>query len=94
MAKIEFYRLRDLAHRLPMSDRGGRLFDQTEQGEAIDTEDPFWRVLIADKDIIPASRAVSQPSSQSSDETAAAPAGRATRRDGQSSSRPAAEQKS
>lgn len=53
MAKPERYRLADLAHQLPMPDRGGRLFDRTEEGEAVDTEDPFWRVLIADKDIVP-----------------------------------------
>lgn len=54
MAKPERYRLADLAHGLPMPDRGGRLFDQTEEGEAVDPEDPFWSVLIKDRDIIPA----------------------------------------
>ena len=84
------YRLADLSHMLPMPDRGGQLFPQTEEGLPIDPEHPFYRVLIVDHDIIPvesssASRADPPPAA------AGAPAGRAKGRDSRSGSRPAAE---
>lgn len=53
MPDLKRYRLVNLAHRLPMPDRGGREFARDEQGEMIDVEDAFWRTVIADKDLIP-----------------------------------------
>lgn len=47
------YRLADPTRRVPMPDRGGRLFSQSESGEVIDLENSFYRTLIADGDIIP-----------------------------------------
>lgn len=49
----ERYRLADPTRKVPMPDRGGRLFSQSENGEVIDLESPFYRALIADGDIVP-----------------------------------------
>ena len=43
--RIEKVRLADTTQRLPMPDRGGRLFDG-ERGERVDVESPFWLGLI------------------------------------------------
>lgn len=38
-------------HKLPMPDRGGRLFKP--EGETVDVEDPFWMALLRDGSIRP-----------------------------------------
>ena len=77
------YRLADPACQVPMPDRGGRLFSR--EGENVDPEHPFYMRLIADGDIVPASRDAPEASPP------VAPAGRAKGRGGQSPARPAAE---
>lgn len=52
MPKLERYVLRDPDARIPMFDRGGRLFSAA--GETVDVEDRFYATLIADRDIVPA----------------------------------------
>lgn len=59
MPKLERCVLRDSAARIPMPDRGGRLFSPA--GETVDVEDRFYATLIADRDIVFASRAASSP---------------------------------
>ena len=47
------YRLADPEVRVPMPDRGGRLFRPGEKGEAVDPESRFYATLIAEGGIIP-----------------------------------------
>ncbi|HEV2501476.1 MAG TPA: hypothetical protein VGV39_00275 [Mesorhizobium sp.] len=47
---LERYRLASDALKVPMPDRDGRLF--SVEGETVDTEHPFYAVLIADGDIV------------------------------------------
>lgn len=47
---LKRYRLANDALQVPMPDRGGRLFGA--QGETVDTENPFYAVLIADQDLV------------------------------------------
>lgn len=49
---LKRYRLADLAHTVPMPDRGGRLFGRSVEGETVDTEQPFYSRLILDGDLI------------------------------------------
>lgn len=46
------YRLADPEARVPMPDRGGRLFKPGEKGEAIDPESRFYATLIAEGGIV------------------------------------------
>ena len=58
--RLQRHVLADETTKLPMPDRGGRLFsaDQSpEGGEMIDVEHPFWAARIRDKEILPASNA-------------------------------------
>lgn len=55
--KLAAYRLADLSHTVPMPDRGFRLFAQSEEGETIDVEHPFYRTMIADGDLVPVKKA-------------------------------------
>ena len=48
--KIVRLYLANPAHRLPMADRGGRLFDPVK-GETVDVESPLWLSLLADKSL-------------------------------------------
>lgn len=64
MATTKRYRLRDPDMKVPMPDRGGRLFSAA--GETVNVEDRFYATMIADGDLVDAS----QP---------AAPAGRGAR---------------
>ena len=45
--KIVRLYLANPAHRLPMADRGGRMFDPVK-GETVDVESPLWLSLLAD----------------------------------------------
>lgn len=45
--KIERLYLANPAHRLPMADRGGRMFDPVN-GETVDVESPLWLSMLAD----------------------------------------------
>jgi hypothetical protein len=78
----KLYRLADPACRLPMPDRGGRLFSR--EGENVDPEHPFYMRLIADGDILPASRDTPEASPP------VAPAGRRNSAGLQSEPRPSA----
>ncbi len=49
---LKRYRLADPTWTVPMPDRGGRLFSQEPQGETVNTEDPFYMGLIADRDLV------------------------------------------
>ena len=82
---LKRYRLADLTRTVPMPDRGGRLFAQSAWGETVDTDHPFYLALIADGDLVPASRDASEASPP------VAPAGRRTRAGLRSEARPAAE---
>ena len=55
MRLLQRHVLADETTKLPMPDRGGRLF--SIDGETIDVEHPFWAARIRDKEILPASNA-------------------------------------
>lgn len=57
----ERYRLANPAATVPMPDRGGRLFSDDPQGEAIDRESRFYATMIADGDLVPVATAPAVP---------------------------------
>ena len=91
MSRLDLYVLRDPAARIPMPDRGGRLFSPA--GETVGVEDRFYAPLIVDRDIVPASRgAPDAPHPAAEPGPVPDPgAGRANVPDGQSPSRPSAD---
>jgi hypothetical protein len=48
------WRLADPAARVPMPDRGGRLFRADARGEAVDPENRFYATMIAEGSLVPA----------------------------------------
>lgn len=70
------YRLANEALKVPMPDRNGRLFAGGDEGEAVDAEDPFYRALINDGDLVPVENAEApDPLTAKPDKTPAAPDG-------------------
>ena len=57
--RLERYALADPATKLPMPDRGGRLF--SADGEMVDVEHPFWAARIRDGEIVAANQNDDQP---------------------------------
>lgn len=58
---LKRYRLANLTHTVPMPDRGGRLFEQTEEGMTIDVENAFYATMIKDRDLVPAEEPAAPP---------------------------------
>lgn len=54
MADLVFARLAEPSHKLPLPDRGGRLFRSA--GETVDRENPFYRALFADGSLVVAEK--------------------------------------
>ena len=44
--------LADPTHKLPVPNGGGRLFSTADEGEQIDTWDPFWIGVLKDGSIV------------------------------------------
>ena len=78
-------RLADPEVRVPMPDRGGRLFRPGEKGEAVDPESRFYATLIAEGGIVEVSPDASRDAPEATPPVA--PAGRATTGGGRSASR-------
>lgn len=54
--RLKRYVLADPQAKLPMPDRGGRLY--SDDGETIDVENPYWAARIADGELLPDPSAV------------------------------------
>lgn len=48
--KKQLCKLANLDHKLPMPDRGGRIF--RKEGETVDISFPFWKRCLADGSIV------------------------------------------
>lgn len=66
MPTLKTYRLARSGARIPMPDRGGRLFG--EAGETVDIEQRYYATLIADGDIVPTVPEPADPPPEEADE--------------------------